>query len=379
MAASVVDLGNSNTRTHNSPAAEMRPSEADRWHFYHLAITDSCNLQCPVCYAGASPEGKWFLSPAEFREIATRIKADGGRRVSLSGGEPTIHPDLAEIIHIARREVGLTPTLVTNGLRIAEDIGYLQDLRKAGLRRVQLQFETLRDQTYEIMRGRPDASEKVRAIDNILAAGMRLGLTCMVCQLNLPELGQLMDYAQTLVPALRTMVFQPAVPVGRFSEEIKPAAHEDIIRAIVESSGNSEFDREDFGPLPRIGSEQPRVHPDCASYAILHIDNNRGRALGWGIDEEDDEEKVSGPIISRDGPMGAATGLATPGILPQATLRKMKSIRSDDTKGHFLFLSVLNFMCPKTRNEDRFNRCIVATITENGFEGLCERSCGSFV
>lgn len=335
------------------------------WRFYQLAITDACNQQCPLCYAEATPEGKQFLSPAEFRAIAARIKRDGGKRVSLSGGEPTVHPQLPEIIQIARQEVGLAPILVTNGLRIADDLDYLLALKKAGLRRVQLQFDTLQDRTYEIIRGRQDAREKIRAINNVVAAEMRLGLICTVCQLNLEEVGELLDYAQTLGPALRIMVFQRAVPVGRFPSQMTPVTREDIIRALSRSDLRYELGPADFVPFPPLGHRQHRVHPDCSAHAILCVDDHGGRPLAWATTGKQSHLQDHEPAI----------GLLSSEVLPYTTLRRMRQIRSHGSTCHPLLVSVISFMCPESRNEDRLSRCIVATVTNRGFVGLCERSC----
>jgi uncharacterized radical SAM superfamily Fe-S cluster-containing enzyme len=57
-----------------------------------LEITQRCNLTCPTCYAGSSPERDGFLSLAAFAELLDGLLAKGkgdADLVQLSGGEPT--------------------------------------------------------------------------------------------------------------------------------------------------------------------------------------------------------------------------------------------------------------------------------------------------
>ena len=92
-------------RTHHLfPHDAPRPVAAGR-RSYFLEITDGCNLNCPICYARSGSRGQAHLSLDEVRELGRRIRADGGRRVSVTGGEPTVHPQLPQIIGSERLQV----------------------------------------------------------------------------------------------------------------------------------------------------------------------------------------------------------------------------------------------------------------------------------
>jgi uncharacterized radical SAM superfamily Fe-S cluster-containing enzyme len=87
-----------------------------------LEITSSCNLTCPLCYAASSPGGK-HLSLADCRrQIDRLVEVEGRAEVcQLSGGEPTIHPQLGEIVEYAlSREIDYV-MINTNGIRFARD------------------------------------------------------------------------------------------------------------------------------------------------------------------------------------------------------------------------------------------------------------------
>ncbi|MBK9032723.1 MAG: radical SAM protein [Myxococcales bacterium] len=82
-----------------------------------IEITDHCNLECPVCIV--DNQYSTHLAPATFAKMIDGLVAAEGQceSVALSGGEPTSHPQLLELIKIATRpEIGRV-VVITNGLR----------------------------------------------------------------------------------------------------------------------------------------------------------------------------------------------------------------------------------------------------------------------
>ena len=66
-----------------------------------LEITDTCNLRCPVCYAGSGPAHDLaLLADVERMLDALSRERDARRRADL-GGEPTLHPDFFAILDAA--------------------------------------------------------------------------------------------------------------------------------------------------------------------------------------------------------------------------------------------------------------------------------------
>lgn len=80
-----------------------------------------CQLNCPWCYKGVHGRGGAGEMPAEFVADAIRqASAAGFAEVAFLGGEPTLHPTLPEFVGQALVE-GLTPIVVTNGMRLADE------------------------------------------------------------------------------------------------------------------------------------------------------------------------------------------------------------------------------------------------------------------
>jgi len=108
-------------------------------------VTESCNLRCPTCFTESGPDLHGIVPIAEIlANVDQRLARENGKLdvVMLSGGEPTVHPGLADLLdELVRRPV--TRILVnSNGLLIARDDELLDLLTRHRERvEVYLQFD----------------------------------------------------------------------------------------------------------------------------------------------------------------------------------------------------------------------------------------------
>lgn len=93
-----------------------------------LEITTGCNVQCRGCY---KIKGNGIRTMEEIkRDLEIGLRLRRAQTVSIAGAEPTLHPQLAEVVaHVRHR--GLRAALLTNGLRLTNRL--LVDLKAAGL------------------------------------------------------------------------------------------------------------------------------------------------------------------------------------------------------------------------------------------------------
>jgi len=106
----------------------------DTPHFT-IETNKTCNLRCRSCY---SLNRTGVKTRAEIRaEVEEALKSRNAGVVTLLGGEPTLHPELAAIVSDLKRR-GLRCQLLTNGIRFlqAGGDGLLDDLAAAGLDRI---------------------------------------------------------------------------------------------------------------------------------------------------------------------------------------------------------------------------------------------------
>ena len=111
----------------------------------NIDLTNRCNLDCDFCFANARACG--FIYEPDFEDIVRMMtvlreeKPVPAPAVQFSGGEPTMRDDLVEIIKKAK-EMGFPQVqIASNGIRIANEPGYAQQIKDSGLNTVYLHFD----------------------------------------------------------------------------------------------------------------------------------------------------------------------------------------------------------------------------------------------
>lgn len=185
-----------------------------------LEVTSRCNLSCPICFAEAGGSGAdptIGTIEAWYRMLLT---AGGPYNIQLSGGEPTVRDDLPEIVALGRSLGFGFIQLNTNGLRLAEDPCYVQNLKEAGLDCVFLQFDGTCDDIYLQIRGQALLEVKKAAIAR--CAEHHLGVVLvptLVPGINTGDLGRIIALAAKLMPTVRGVHFQPVSYFGRYPRQ----------------------------------------------------------------------------------------------------------------------------------------------------------------
>jgi radical SAM protein with 4Fe4S-binding SPASM domain len=161
-----------------------------------IALTYRCQNRCTFCYASAPDRGQDVpeMSTAEVQRILDII-VDAARvpTVSFTGGEPTLRPDLPELIAYAKSR-RLRTNLITNGLRCGAN-GYVERLADAGLDSAQVSLEAADPAVHDTVVGRPGAWQAtVRGIRHLKAAGIHVHTNTTINNLNRDHLLALVDF-----------------------------------------------------------------------------------------------------------------------------------------------------------------------------------------
>lgn len=182
-----------------------------RKHYTVYASAD-CNLKCQFCYESSSCVP---VSPKSLQEF---LRDKTQQHIILGGREPTCNPQLPELIRIvARRNYAC---IITNGLRLA-DYGYLQELKRCGLKLVHFSLNGLHDSIYSDsrMNGQPLLKEKIAALENIRKARIRasIGIT-VVKGLNEGEIREVFNYCCEHTDFIEELRIRAAVPYNPEAE-----------------------------------------------------------------------------------------------------------------------------------------------------------------
>ncbi len=157
-------------------------------------LTHRCPLRCPYCsnpleLARASAE----LDTATWTRVFREAAALGVLQVHLSGGEPTVRRDLAEIVHAAAG-AGLYTNLITSGVLL--DAPRLARLVEAGLDHVQLSVQDAEEGSADRIGGYAGGHARKRAVAALVReAGLPLTLNAVVHRQNLDRLPELIELA----------------------------------------------------------------------------------------------------------------------------------------------------------------------------------------
>lgn len=218
-----------------------------------IEITNQCNLNCPVCYAN-SGESKHLSIEIINAMLDYYVEAEGGDAeiLQISGGEPTIHPNIIEIIELALSKKIRFIMLNTNGLKISDDIKFVQQLSKFNERfEVYLQFDGFKSTTYEYLRGENILAIKQKAIENLLKHSVPITLVSTIERgINDDEIGKIIEFGMEK-KGIRGINFQPVSYFGRLPNvnTINRITLTGVINEI-ENQLCSIFQKGDIIPLP---------------------------------------------------------------------------------------------------------------------------------
>ena len=192
-------------------------------HMQHSCLTiveiaDHCNLACPICYASSGPHRPQYRDLATIERMFDAVVANEGEPdvVQISGGEPTLHPELFEVLEAARKRPIRHLMLNTNGIRIANEPGFAERLAayQPGFE-VYLQWDSLRPEALKALRGVDLSATRRRALERLNATGLSTTLVMTVARgVNDDEIGAVVDFA-VRQPCVRGVTLQPIQSAGR--------------------------------------------------------------------------------------------------------------------------------------------------------------------
>jgi len=144
-----------------------------RRHVYlRLAVTDRCNLSCAYCRpVGCNIAGRKAAAlPADHLVRLARVFASlGVRKVRLTGGEPTVRPDIVEVARRIKGVPGIeTLALTTNGVNLQ---GLALPLRDAGVEKLNVSLDSLKRDRFAAITGRDLLPAVLKGLEAALNAG----------------------------------------------------------------------------------------------------------------------------------------------------------------------------------------------------------------
>jgi len=163
-----------------------------------LSITNACQLRCPICFTYNRQDQLYYMPVEEMQRTVDWIIESSGNvdLINITGGEPMLHPQIFDILKCCSRpEIGRI-TMNSNGLRLAEDPDLCKQLADLNIY-VILSFNTLDPAVSQQMHGRDVVKAKLKAIDNLTRAGVKMTLlNVMARDVNETSIGDIWSLMQ---------------------------------------------------------------------------------------------------------------------------------------------------------------------------------------
>jgi len=194
-------------------------------------ITRACNLKCVHCYENAGVKGEDELTTEEAMR-GIDILADAGVLIlAFSGGEPTIRPDILQLIKRSS-DRGIYTAMATNATLFSSR-KKVKEFQRAGLQFAQISLDGLDPETHDHFRGVPGAFKKtVEGIKNCAAEGLFVEIAATGTRLNYKEIPEMIDFTQKL--GASWFMLYNFVPTGRGTDiiesDLTPEEREDILK-----------------------------------------------------------------------------------------------------------------------------------------------------
>jgi cyclic pyranopterin phosphate synthase len=200
-----------------------------------ISVTDRCNFRCTYCMPA---EGLEWLPRSEvlsFEEIhrVSRIFVErfGVEGIRLTGGEPTVRANLPRLIS-QLSGLGVDLAMTTNGATLRNNA---EELRSAGLRRINISLDTLHVDRFEQMTRRNELANVLAGIDAAVTAGFSPVKINTVIErgVNDDEIVDLARFGRERGVEVRFIEFMPLDATGHWAND-RVVGQDEIVERISE-------------------------------------------------------------------------------------------------------------------------------------------------
>lgn len=172
-----------------------------------ISLTQRCNFNCFFCHREGESNPKGEMTVEEIEAIVEASSSLGVKKVKLTGGEPLLRGDIADIVERISpyvEEVSMT----TNGSLLEEKAG---ELKEAGLSRVNISLHSRRRDVFKMITGQDlfkEVEEGIKAAIESRLTPVKLNMV-VVKSINSDEIPGMIDLSRRIRAILQLIEFQP--------------------------------------------------------------------------------------------------------------------------------------------------------------------------
>lgn len=182
----------------------------NRVHDYlRISLTDNCNLRCFYCM----PEEDYHFTPSsklmqaeEIETIAAVFVREGVNKIRLTGGEPLVRKDFANILK-RLSTLGVQLTMTTNATRLHE---FVDEIKNAGIQSLNISLDTLQKDRFILMTKRDQHEQVMRNIQLMLDTGIGVKVNVVAMKgVNDEEINDFVRWTKDTPIHIRFIEFMP--------------------------------------------------------------------------------------------------------------------------------------------------------------------------
>ncbi|MBZ9634263.1 GTP 3',8-cyclase MoaA [Clostridium sp. FP1] len=152
----------------------MRDSYGRNINYLRVSVTDRCNLRCVYCMPEEGIKSLKHEDILRFEDTLKIVRAAtalGINKIRYTGGEPLVMKDIDKLIYETSKIPGINDiAITTNGILLSDMAG---DLKKAGLKRVNISLDTLNSKKYKSITRVGNLDKVMESIDKCLSLGLK--------------------------------------------------------------------------------------------------------------------------------------------------------------------------------------------------------------
>jgi cyclic pyranopterin phosphate synthase len=220
-----------------------------RLTYLRVSLTDVCNLRCVYCM----PEDMTFrprrelMSDAEIITIIQLMAELGVNKIRLTGGEPTVRPNVVEIVRQIAHIEGIRDIAMTTNAILLPQLA--EPLARAGLDRVNISLDTLDPKKFRFITRRGDLDKVLAGIEAAEAAGLQPIKINAVVTRGFND-GEVAELARLTLERAWDVRFIELMPFGGEADFAQAA--------VVRSQETRERIEAALGPMKEIPGHDPR-------------------------------------------------------------------------------------------------------------------------
>lgn len=170
--------------------------EYGRFRNVYLYITEACQLRCEHCYMGGRLDRALKMPLPEIAATLTAWRRMGGSKLTILGGEPTLHPGYTDAVRLAGR-IGYEHVITTTNAQVPA-LRKFRQLDPADLTYVQVSLDGGSPMSHDALRGAGTFDQALSTTAELAARGFDTRIICTVNQANKHDALKLLDIADDL-------------------------------------------------------------------------------------------------------------------------------------------------------------------------------------